>query len=373
MAGRWDARTLATGGLAVAGLAVAALVLRDASRHDPLDVTWRTAQAAVFLIAVVASYVGLIALHVHRRVLSPRSALACVLAYSLAAALAVGELAMTQVDRSHTVGYTLAAKLWFRRHWRLNELGYRGRVWTDDDLKHRKLVLVAGDSLTVGHGIEDVADTYCTRLGERLGPVYRTVNMGVNGADTRTELVRLEMFPTRPHAIVLQYFGNDIIEGAKQTPLEAPQFTPYISLPRWLINLVSRSYLVNFLYWSLPRADLDAFWTYVYNTYRRPDLRARHARELRAVAAHARRLKVPLVVVLFPYLHDLPGSDLYLPWVREIFESEGVPVLDVTPLVRDLPVAARVVGPNDMHPSRAVHRLVGDALYRLLVERGIAE
>ena len=346
--------------------------LWDAILRDPLDAPARTVAAAGILAGATIAYVGVTAHFALERGLTRVTAALIVSAYSLVAAFAAGEIATSLLDRSHSVGYSLAAKMWFKRHWRLNPYGYRDAPWTPEVARTHRVVAVIGDSLTAGHGIADPADTYCARLGQRLGSAYRALNLGVNAADTKTELMRLDQLPIKPHVIVLQYFGNDIVEGAHDAGFEPPLWVPYINVPTLLRPLVARSYLANYIFFSLPRSDVDAYWSFLKDLYRRPELRARHEQELRAFVAHTRTLGVPLIVVLFPYLHDLPASEIYVPWVRDVFTQEGVSVLDVRSLVESMPVRERVVNLNDVHPSVAVHRRVADALYAMMVERGLA-
>lgn len=357
---------------AATGLTLAGVSLWDAIQRDPLDAPSRTLAAAGVLVGATIAYVGIIGHCAMARAVSRATAVSIVSAYSLTMTFAAGELAATLMDRSHSIGYSLAAKVWLKRHWQLNPYGYRDAPWTADRVKSRRVLAVIGDSLTAGHGIEDPAETYCARLGARLGPAYRALNLGVNAADTRSELARLKQLPVKPHAIVLQYFGNDIVEGARDAGFYPPRWVPYINVPAVLRPVVARSYLANYLYFSRPCRDVDSYWSFVKELHRRPALRARHAEDLRAFAAHARTLRVPLVVVVFPFLHDLGASELYVPWVREVFTGEGVPVLDVRPLVEAMPLQERVVNMNDVHPSVTVHRRVADALYRMIVESGIA-
>lgn len=345
--------------------------LWDAVRRDPLDAPARTLDATGILAGATFAYLGASGFCAMRGV-SRATAAAIVCAYTLTAALAAGELTTTLLDRSHSIGYSLAAKIWFKRHWHYNPYGYRDAPWTPEELKGRKVLAVIGDSLTTGHGIVDPADTFCSLLGARLGSRYRTLNLGVNAADSKSELARLKGLPMKPDAILLEYFGNDIVEGARDAGLEPPLWTPYIQVPEALRGLVARSYLANYLFFSMPRGDVDGFWSFVKMLYGKPEVRARHADELRAFAAHARSLNVPLFVVVFPYLHDLEASDLYVPWVKEVFTGEGVPVLDVRPLIQTVPLKERVVNMNDVHPSLAVHRRVADALYRMFAEYGLA-
>ena len=361
-----SARGALAAAVTLAGLALAGAGWHEMRWRDPLDADLRTAAAVVTLAGATLAYAGLASALARRR-----GAVLCVSAYAALASALSCEIVLSRMDRSHAVGYTLAGQRWFRRHWRTNALGYRDRDHTPAELAAHKLVLVAGDSFAAGHGVDDERDAFPQRLGERLGPAWLALNLGVCGADTRTELSRLRTFPGHPHAIVLSYFGNDIVEAARAAGFPPPDFAPYAGVPPFALPWVERSYAVNWLFWSLPARDLDAWWAYLRAAYARPDLRDLHRRDLEEVAEHARWSHAPLVVVLWPYLHDLEASRAFAPWVADVCSALKVPVLDVAPLVAPLPPRARMVGLNDPHPSAQVHHLVADALYDLLRRENI--
>src|SRR6185436_234575 len=74
----------------------------------------------------------------------------------------------SMVERSHAVGYTLAARLWFARHWSTpnNSLGYRDVEHPDDG---RKKLFVLGDSFVAGVGIADARERFSDLLQVGLG------------------------------------------------------------------------------------------------------------------------------------------------------------------------------------------------------------
>src|SRR5262245_21618978 len=80
----------------------------------------------------------------------------------VALVLLAGEGVFSMIDRSHAVGYTLAARLWFARHWTPpgNSFGYRDVEHPDDG---KKKLFVLGDSFVAGMGIRDVRERFTDR------------------------------------------------------------------------------------------------------------------------------------------------------------------------------------------------------------------
>jgi hypothetical protein len=96
----------------------------------------------------------------------------------------------------------------------LNDAGFRGPVWGTATAGRRR-VLLLGDSLTFGTGVED-GETFTARLRERA-PRFQPLNLGVSGYGTDQELLLLERegLALEPEVVVLNVcVGNDIFDNA---------------------------------------------------------------------------------------------------------------------------------------------------------------
>ena len=99
---------------------------------------------------------------------------------------------------------------------RTNELGLRDEPYrADADLK----ILVLGDSITWGNGIDDIEDLYPKRLQRKLAQHQPNrsvfvINSGVPGYSTFQEAAYLKLrgLALRPNLVVLQFCLNDIVE-----------------------------------------------------------------------------------------------------------------------------------------------------------------
>jgi hypothetical protein len=345
--------------LALAALATGAAALLLSTPHGAAS--FHVLQALLLAGAALA-----LAVHASRGVraarLATRLLLPCVL-------LCLTEAAFATVAQSHAVGYTLSARLWFARHWSppSNSLGFR-------DVEHvadaRRDLFVLGDSFVSGVGIADVSERFGERLAAELGGGWQIHNLGLNGTDTLEQREVLGRYPLEPDALVLSYYVNDIAGVGQRAGAGWPRYRPYRDLGRaaWL---VSRSYLLDYLYWLRPRDDLTAEGRFLAHCFERPEVVLRHEQELEELVAAARARAPTVVAVLFPDLLDPAASAAQLEPARRTFARLGVPVVEVAPLLADLAPGARVVNRNDAHPATLVHARVAEAVAAELRRLGV--
>lgn len=326
-------------------------------------------------LALVLSYllcaVALVRTRRHR--LAETSTSIALTALAIGFCLSTLEAVFAAVPRSHGVGYTLAARLWFKTYWKpINSLGYRDREHDLATLGDKRTIVIVGDSFVAGHGLTSIDHRFSEVLQERLASGHVVMNIGVNGIDTREEYRRLRALPIEPDIVVLSYFGNDIVEAAEAAGRSMPRIASLTSempvVPRVLLE---RSYLLNYMFWLFPHADMAQYFGHIESSYHDPRSLEIHRADLLRFVAHCRARDIAMVVVLFPYLQDLEGSLVYTDFIEGIFTSEGVPVLRVSDLVRSMPPDQRVVNSNDVHASRSVHRMIGDALFERLKDDAI--
>lgn len=280
------------------------------------------------------------------------------------------ELGFSFVARSHAVGYTLASRLWFARHWGTpnNSLGYRDVEHAEDGRPH---LFVVGDSFVAGVGIADARERTSERLQALLGERYQVHNLGWNGADTREERERLLEYPFRPSVLVLAYYVNDVTGAAAELGRQLPPFTPYADLARPVLWCVSRSYLLDFVYWLLPHDDLAWRGTFNANCFGWPEVVAAHEADLQRLVDWARDRECRTIAVLFPELTRVEESGPWLAPALGVFTRNEVPVVDVRELVRGKRPHEFVVNSNDAHPDAWLHGQVAEAVMRKMEELGL--
>ncbi len=265
---------------------------------------------------------------------------------------------------------TLASQNWFKRYWLTNSMGYRDVEWSEEDLRHKRKILVLGDSFAAGQGIENIEDRFSNILAAKLGGDYLVMNISTPALSTKEEIERVKGFPYKPEILILQYFLNDIRTAAHQRGVisNAPNLEPWPILK----PLVDNSYAVNFIYWRAVRmkprpwqAD-DFIW--LKTAYNDPEIWWLHQQELLAIYEGAASEKVKLIVVVFPSMNDVERSKELTAKVVDFFEDRQVPVLDAVELVENVPVKQLVVNSLDAHPSEWVHEQVANKLYDMVIE-----
>ena len=278
------------------------------------------------------------------------------------------EWAFMFIPRSHGNGGTLGARAWNAYFWKpVNSLGYRDYP-VDRTIHWDQTVIVVGDSFTQGHGIRSIESRFTNVLGMRLGANFRVFNLGVSGADTRTEFSNLMHFPISPDLIVLQYFANDIevvcraahggFDGDGSARLES-------GLVRYLIE---NSFLINFLYWLYPHENqYSGYANYLSDCFLDPAVLNRHLEDLDRFIEFADERRVPFIVVVFPFLER--NADTVNRHAREITNhliARKVAVLDVSDLIDGIAYGERVVNASDGHASEKVNEIVGDELHSII-------
>jgi GDSL-like Lipase/Acylhydrolase family len=307
--------------------------------------------------------------HGHRRLRScgvcyPRSMLSRLAAVVFGVILAclVAETAFRFIPTghsSHSIAFALTAQSWVRQCWHLDAWGYRAHPKPPPGVT--RTIVIVGDSFTAGAGLCNTEDRFGDQLAMRR-PDYRVFVLGANGTDTREQLARLRRFPEKPDVIVLGYFGNDIDDTAKEAGYKPPPLQPYTDLSPLIKPLVTASYALNYVYWLRPHLDVQELLTFYEGAWVNPTVVRAHLADLDGFTGFG----VPLVVVIFPYLPDLEWSKRYTQVVGDHFKAQRVPVIDVGEIARDLPLARRVVNPNDPHASAEVNHRIGSALARII-------
>lgn len=278
------------------------------------------------------------------------------------------EIIFMFIPRTHAVGYTNASKLWTKFHWKpINKFGYRDIDLAPDGKKETCFFI--GDSFTAGFGIKK-ADNRFSNLFAKKKDNVNVYNLGINAIDTGKEFMYMNEFIDKtniiPDKIFLQYYGNDIDESARRNNVNFKGFTPHSNVPSFLNSFVRGSYLLDYLYWLFPRNDSANYWEFLEEAYNSEKALNDHYADLDKFIDFSKKNSSEMVVILFPFLQDLEGSKkLYTEKIKTFFESKGVKVIDVTELVRDLPLSKVLVNNNDAHASKLVNQLIADELLKI--------
>ena len=281
-----------------------------------------------------------------------------------------------------------------RRDW----LDERGRVWVEnnrfglreradiDDQKPagQRRLLCLGDSFTFGWGIP-VEQNWVRLLEDDLrrdGKDVRTVNCGAAGTVCVDEYwcgLKNRFHVLQPDAVVVTLCLNDLIPSSglnvlTPTPPSGLRLLDRLrgAFGRQPIDLDPEFDWVGYLL-ALPQEEglaaglydpsdkpFEAMWS-----------QGVPQKSLREAKAWCDARKVPLMVVLWPFLQGL-GPDQRYPFTKlhELVAADckqaGIPFLDALPSLRDTPAEDLWVTPADPHPNPLAQRLVLPALARFV-------
>jgi lysophospholipase L1-like esterase len=280
------------------------------------------------------------------------------------------------VDTTDAGMATLSSKRWYRRHVAVNELGVRGEPLPPPDRRSpgEVRILVLGDSLTFGQGIDDHRRRYPELLEEGLraqGHDAAVINVSWPGWDTADELRALERLEESGFCydiLVLGYCLNDIVR------------MPGVAVPSRVSPLASRPFLSwaadrsFFISWILLRtawaADPAAGSEDVplVEAYREAEIWMRLSARFGALAERRRDRGAEVLLLILPYVQrpwqDYPFGETHGD-LALLGERLGFRVVDLLEGYRTHPVADLVVSRQDTHLNELAHRL---AAQRLLTE-----
>jgi lysophospholipase L1-like esterase len=289
------------------------------------------------------------------------------------------------------LGLTSELRAWHDRYdrlWDHNLFGLRSPYETVARHAGVCRVVTLGDSFTWGGGVAETKDTWPARLEALLNREYaparcQVINMAEAGYTTANEAEKLRRlgWQFNPDIVVVQYFENDPLpSGPDFERVGDVTPAPHILPARLREGLVDRSDLLSLVdkAWGqikshgFPRKPIHALYRPGSKGWRQVKAAFREM----ADSAHAR--KVPILLVIFPYLQPgtwtqstYPDRDINAQ-VRTAAEAAGLPVLDLTKTFADQGKDGRHwwATPYDPHPGSAAHALAARRIAQEIESRG---
>jgi len=274
-------------------------------------------------------------------------------------------------DQTETFAIARTTYRWGQRHYQLNNLGVRDNVdYFPTKQDQRQRIIFLGDSFTAGYGVPDVEDRFLNRLRRAHGNQWEVQFLGENGSDLGAHLLRAQkavLMSYDADLFVLVHCPNDIND----------------ILPEWHAMhahihrhakdrdfFVEHSYAANTFYfrWIAARDPaVTPYFDVVRDAYFGPAWE-RQQQRLASLAATCRTRGARFAVVLFPFLHDLddPKSAEIQERMVLFWQSLGVPVLDLLPLLQAHKDETLVVNRYDAHPNERAHELAAEAIGKFL-------
>jgi len=274
------------------------------------------------------------------------------------------------IPRSHSADYTLASKLWYAKYWKpVNSSGFRD----DEPDNNHPVILFVGDSFTAGHGLNSVEDRFSNIVGKELNKKERKfsiINIGMPNLDSRGEYEAMMNFlylnRIKPRKIILQYCGNDVEGAAASEGIIFEGFHPPSDMNKFVLIIGSGSYFFNYLYFLLPREHLGlSYIKYLTGAYKNDKVLSRHKKDLMLFVNYARQNSIQLIAVVFPFLADIEMSNsAYVNNIVDFFQTNKIEVINVSELVKTMPVHERIVNHNDTHASKKLNRIIAGEILK---------
>ncbi len=267
-------------------------------------------------------------------------------------------------------GMSIPSRRWFALHAKLNSLGCRDREWTVEKPPSVRRIAFVGDSFTYGWGIERVDDRFSERIAEQFERIrpgqVEIMNVAKPGWGTSDQIqpIRDMIHYYGADEIVLCYVFNDIEKAIPQVEGFDPTRPPE---PRFFNP--DGSCLIDYLYRRLVvprRATVRGHHDWLAGGYYDVNSLRVHQEQLGAILQSCREAKVPLRVVLLPFLH-VGGArfdrGLIHSIIRGFLEVNGVTVVDLLAAIENRDVRSLVVNRLDSHPNEAAHALFAEWIW----------
>lgn len=250
-----------------------------------------------------------------------------------------------------------------------NSLGFRDYEPTPDTPGLTR-VAVVGDSFAMGHGINNLDDTFPQVLERELGAGYDVNLIARSGLDSDTELYELDSYPLRPNIVVLSYYLNDI-DYLLNDPAENPDNNFAFPQNEALAWIIRTFFVPNYVYYNLLQftsaARASSFAYDLIGAHMDDALWDEQIPRLYEMVAWAQSHNARLIVLVWPQLAEVEASTPATARVRAFFESQNVQVVDMTDVLRGRSVSEITVNRFDSHPSVAAHRLAAEQLYNAIL------
>jgi hypothetical protein len=238
-------------------------------------------------------------------------------------------------------------------------------------------ILGLGDSYLWGQGVR-AEDVVLARLGRELGGLVEgrrveTINAGFSGANTvfERDLLKARGLDYDPDLVIVHFVLNDVEDDVDRPGPRIEFFDNYTTLYLSPDAPSAWSHL-----WGWARQRCLVSWrarryvSHCVATFREDSPGWVHCREaLLDIRTTCRRRHIGLLVVVFPFFHELDGAypfQVVHDAVRGFCEGHGIPVLDLREAYRGYRGPELWVHPTDQHPNELAHAIAARALAQRL-------
>lgn len=278
----------------------------------------------------------------------------------------------------------------YRHNFRTNSQGFRGqREYAIEKPQGTYRVAVLGDSVTLGHGVED-EETFSAVLEKNLSRTRpaEVINMGVSGYGTSEELIQLREVALKydPDLVILGYFPNDpynitvsklfkVEEGKLTKDEEAyapalyirdrlyriPGYS-FLSQHSHFVNFVRRRFSKFFARKLARDSNIDTVQSVLSE-----ETAALTAAVVDEFIRTVEEANIPLIILDIPYISSDGVVFSNLP-VERLHMSERATLVDVRTEIYGDRAIEDISYKKDCHPKPLGHRIIAEWIENHILE-----
>jgi len=263
--------------------------------------------------------------------------------------------------------------LWADRN--RNSLGYRDYEPLPDETGEAvQRVAIVGDSFAIGHGINNIDDSFPQLLEKQLGAGWDVNLIATSGWDSDVETGYLNAYyenlvPRLPKIVVLSYYLNDIdylLRDPAVNPDAAFTFPENPTLSWFVLNFFVPNYVYyNVLQFTSPTRTVN-FTDRLINAHLDDGVWSQQAATLQQMIDWAKNHDAQMMVLLWPQIAAVADSQPATQRVKQFFEEQGATVVDMSEWLEGKSTSEMILNRFDSHPSIAANHLAAQALYEAI-------
>jgi len=244
----------------------------------------------------------------------------------------------------------------------INSKGWRGDEFDSKKENATYRILMVGDSITLGWGIEENA-TFSKIIEEKLNenrPLddfneYEVINMGVGNYNTQMEYAVLKEKGINydPNLIIVNYYLNDL-ESTPNIEFEGIKGNSYFYAFMW--NIVTN---IKYRFFN------DNYETYYLTQFDDKSKRERNKDSIINIIKLCKENNIRLIFIIHPEYHnfkDYRFQDI-TDFVCRMVESYHIACRDLLPYFMDTEPKDIWINEEDVHPNELGHQIIADAIY----------
>ena len=265
---------------------------------------------------------------------------------------------------------------------RINSLGLRGAEPVLPKPDGVRRILTTGDSSVFGFGVREEA-VFSAVAAEQLGEEVEAINASIPGYSSyqSINLLRLRALKTDPVLIVIgniwsdnnfdSFVDRDLLAtttGYERSPTARLQRilsgSAVYRVADWKLRVRARSKKIRTVSWQVGSQQHIGLRRVAINDY---------AKNLEILAGIADEVGAEIVFLLLANEEDVRthvgGEKAWTPYrevMRQAAARHGAPIIEVPELFRDSGLSKDALFLDEMHPTVAGHRLMGEALVAVL-------